>query len=179
MKRAAIAYLRVSTVEQTSGYGLDVQESAVRDYAKAAQLRLVDVVRDEAVSGTKGEDLRPGLAEVLVRIEDGEADVLLVPRLDRLARHLLLQETILARLTKLGKEVVSVAEPDIMAEDGQRTLIRQIFGAISQYEASVISARLRAGREMKNARGGYAYGRPAYGWRPSAVSWCRFRKSNR
>jgi DNA invertase Pin-like site-specific DNA recombinase len=165
MKRKTIAYLRVSTVEQKSGYGLDVQEKAVRGYAKANDLRIIGLVKDEAVSGTKGEDLRAGLAEALLRIEEGEADVLLVPRLDRLARNLVLQETIIRRLTDRGREVASVAEPDVMADDGQRTLIRQIFGAISQYEASLITARMRAGREMKAARGGYAYGRPRYGLR--------------
>jgi DNA invertase Pin-like site-specific DNA recombinase len=165
MKRRAIAYVRVSTVEQKSGYGLDVQEKAVRGHAKANALQIVDIVRDEAVSGTKGEDVRPGLAQAVVRIEEGEADVLLVPRLDRLARNLVLQETIIRRLADRGREVASVAEPDVMADDGQRTLIRQILGAIAQYEASLITARMRAGREMKAARGGYAYGRPRYGFR--------------
>ena len=165
MKRRAIAYLRVSTVEQKSGYGLDVQDKVVREHARTANLRLIDIVRDEAISGTKGEDLRPGLAEVLVRLEAGDADVLLVPRLDRLARSLVLQETVIKRLTKLGRDVVSIAEPDVMAEDGHRTLIRQILGAIAEYEAWIISARLRTGREMKRARGGYASGRPPYGFR--------------
>jgi DNA invertase Pin-like site-specific DNA recombinase len=165
VRRRAIGYLRVSTVEQKAGYGLDVQEKAVSAHAKANRWRLVDIVRDEAVSGTKGENLRPGLAQALVRIEEGAADVLLVPRLDRLARDLVLQETIIRRLADRGREVASVAEPDVMADDGQRTLIRQILGAIAQYEASLITARMRAGREMKAARGGYAHGRPKYGLR--------------
>jgi DNA invertase Pin-like site-specific DNA recombinase len=66
-----------------------------------------------------------------------------------------------------GKGVVSVAEPDITEEDGQRTLIRQILGAIAEYEGWLIRARLRAGREMKKAQGGYASGRPPYGYRAS------------
>jgi DNA invertase Pin-like site-specific DNA recombinase len=167
VKLRAVAYLRVSTVEQKSGYGLDVQEKAVRGHARDAGLRIVGVVRDEAISGSKGEDLRPGLAETLVRLENGDADVLLVPRLDRLARDVILQETILRRLIRTGKQVISVAEPDVDSLDGQRKLVRVILGAISEYEAWLIAARLRAAREMKKARGGYWAGRPPYGLRAS------------
>jgi DNA invertase Pin-like site-specific DNA recombinase len=167
VKPRAIAYLRVSTVEQKGGFGLDVQVAAIRSYAKAKGIRLVDVVRDEAVSGNKGEDLRPGLAQALMRIKRDEADLLLVPRIDRLARDLVLQETVIRELRKAGKDVLSVAEPDITEEDGQRTLIRQILGAIAEYEGWLIRARLRAGREMKKAQGGYASGRPPFGYRAS------------
>lgn len=163
--KKAIGYIRVSTVEQRSGYGLEVQEKAIRDFAKASGIRLADVVGDEAISGTKGEELRPGLAEALVRLKLGEADLLIVPRIDRLARDLILQETVIRDLRGVGRDVISVAEPDIGAEDGQRTLIRQILGAIAEYEGWLIGARLRAGREMKRARGGYAQGRPPYGYR--------------
>jgi DNA invertase Pin-like site-specific DNA recombinase len=165
VKPRAIAYLRVSTVEQKSGYGLDVQEKAIRTHARDAGLRIVGVVRDEAISGSKGEDLRPGLAEVLFRLDEGEADVLLVPRLDRLARDVILQETILRRLIPTGKRVVSVAEPDVNSGDGQRKLVRVILGAIAEYEAWLIAARLRTARDLKKARGGYAAGRPPYGLR--------------
>jgi DNA invertase Pin-like site-specific DNA recombinase len=164
-KRRAIAYVRVSTVEQISGFGLDVQEKAIRDYARDHGIRVLDIARDEGVSGTKGEEGRPGLAEALVRLEAGEAEVLLVARADRLARDLILQETVIRDLKRWERDIVSVAEPDLVAEDGQRTLIRQILGAVSQYEGWLIAARLRAGREMKRARGGYAAGRPPYGYR--------------
>lgn len=165
MKPRALAYLRVSTVDQTLGLGLDVQEATVLKHAKKAGFRIVDVVKDEAISGTKGEDLRPGLAEALLRIQEGEADILLIPALDRLARDLFLQETVIRKLAEMGKRVESVAEPDVMDGDGQRILVRQVLGAIAQYEASLIAARLRAGRDLKRARGGYAYGRPPYGYR--------------
>lgn len=165
MKPAAIAYLRVSTVEQKSGYGLDVQEKSVRGYARGRGLSLVDVVRDEALSGTTGPEVRPGLASALLRLQNGEATVLLVPRLDRLARDVILQETIIRQLEATGRRVESVAEPDIEAENGQRTLIRTILGAIAEYEATLIRARMRAGRELKATRGGYAHGRPPYGYR--------------
>ena len=50
-------------------------------------------------------------------------------------------------------------------DDPSRKLIRQILGAVSEYERSVIVMRLRSGRRRKNALGGYAYGAPPLGQR--------------
>jgi DNA invertase Pin-like site-specific DNA recombinase len=162
-RKRAIAYLRVSTADQVEGYGRETQEKAVRGYAKGQGIRLVDVVRDEGISGAKSDLLRPGLGDALVRLEAGEADALLVPRLDRLARDLVLQETIIARLTRAGREVLSVAEPDLNG-DHTRDLVRQILGAIAQYERALIAARMSAGKALKKAKGGYVGGRPRYGF---------------
>lgn len=104
------------------------------------------------------------------RYDQGDADVLLVPRLDRLSRDVILQEAIIRPLIRAGKQVMSVAEPDIDAEEGERKLVRVILGAIGEYEAWLIAARLRAARDMKRARGGYASGRPPYGFRASRGS---------
>lgn len=165
----AIGYVRVSTVEQTHGLGLDVQREAIRDHCKAAGLRLVRIEHDEGVSGSNGLDTREGLAHVLAALEgrDREADVLVVYRLDRLARDLVVQETTIARLDAAGIDVLSVTEPDVKADndDPTRTLIRQVLGAISQYEAAVIRARMEAGKAAKAARGGYVGGRPPFGYR--------------
>ena len=44
-------------------------------------------------------------------------------------------------------------------------MIRQILGAVSEYERSMIRLRLITGRKLKAQRGGYAAGSPAYGFR--------------
>lgn len=167
----ALGYVRVSTTEQLKGLGLDIQEEGIRDYAKANDLRLVEVHRDEGESGSNGLESRTGLAQALARLEDGEASVLVVYRLDRLARDLVLQETIIGRLGRTGAQVTSISEPDLGVGDADptRTLVRHLLGAISQYEGAVIRARLVAGRAAKRARGGYAGGRPAFGYRAESA----------
>ena len=45
-----------------------------------------------------------------------------------------------------------------------RVLIRQILGAVAQWERAVIRKRLAAGRAEKARQGGYAYGSPPFGW---------------
>jgi DNA invertase Pin-like site-specific DNA recombinase len=50
-----------------------------------------------------------------------------------------------------------VDDPD----DPSRKLIRQILGAVSEYERAMIPLRLRSGRHRKAKHGGFAYGAAA------------------
>src|SRR4029453_6892140 len=92
-----------------------------------------------------------------------------VPRLDRLAPDLVLQETLLAEVKRLGGRVYSATpgEDEFLADDPKdpsRRLIRQILGAVNEYERSMIALRMRGGRERKRAAGGYGgEGRPPLG----------------
>src|SRR5262245_2781111 len=167
-----VGYVRVSTREQAEhGYGLEVQERAVRAWARQHGHRLVAVHRDEGVSGSNGIDSRVGLPEALAAVRDRTAGGVVVPSLDRLARDLVLQETLLAEVKRLGGRVFSAtpAEDEFLADDPadpSRRLIRQIIGAINEYERSVITLRLRSGRQAKRDRGGYAGdGSPPFGWK--------------
>jgi DNA invertase Pin-like site-specific DNA recombinase len=166
-KARAIGYTRVSTDEQVLGNGLEVQEDAIRRYCKDQGLRLIAVERDEGISGSNGLDARLGLASSLARVEGDDADCLVVYRLDRLARDFVLQELLVNRLRERGKPIHSVMEPDIetVTNDPTKVLIRQIIGAIGQYERALIRGRMQAGKLVKEARGGYVGGQPGYGYR--------------
>lgn len=161
--RRVVGYVRVSTTEQIEGFGLEVQRSAIETYCRKRGFRLVHVLSDEGKSGANGLENRVGLAEALAFVERGEVKSLVVYRLDRLARDLLLQETIIARMRAAGARVLSVSEPDVESDDATRVLVRQVLGAISQYERAVIKGRMMAGKAAKVATGGYGGGRPAFG----------------
>jgi DNA invertase Pin-like site-specific DNA recombinase len=150
--------------------GLDVQEDAIREWALQGDYQLVDVLREEGVSGTKELEERPALLEAFSALREGRASILVVARLDRLARDLIVQEQLLAEVKRLGASVCSAStgeagyltdDPD----DPSRKLIRQVLGAVSEYERSMISLRLRSGRRHKASRGGYAHGSPPFGYR--------------
>src|SRR3954467_329038 len=83
-----LGYARVSTTEQGQhGAGLPAQESAIRVACEQRQWSLVDLIAD---AGASGKDLkRAGVREAIDRLGQGEADVLLVSKLDRLSRSLL------------------------------------------------------------------------------------------
>lgn len=166
-----VAYVRVSTDAQAErGHGLAVQETAVRDWAKEHGHRLVLVARDEGVSGGNHLSARLGLLAGLRALSDHRAEGLVVYRLDRLARDLIVQEQLLAEVRRLGARVYSTAasEDAYLADDPgdpSRKLIRQVLGAVSEYERAMITLRMQAGRVRKAELGGYAAGRPPFGFR--------------
>jgi DNA invertase Pin-like site-specific DNA recombinase len=164
-----VGYLRVSTDRQAEeGLGLEVQEAAIREWAEANGHHVVKVFRDEGISGSNGIETRVGLAEALELLGNG-AGGLVVYRLDRLARDLVLQEQLLAECWRSDAQVFSTskAEADYLENDPSdpsRALIRQVLGAVGQYERAMIRLRLEAGRKRKGAKGGYAYGGPPFGF---------------
>jgi DNA invertase Pin-like site-specific DNA recombinase len=166
-----VAYLRVSTDRQAEhGLGLEVQEAAIRKWAKANGHRIVSWHRDEGVSGSNGLETRDALPEVLAALQSRTAAGVVVYRLDRLARDLVLQEQLLGEIRRIGADVytTSAAEAGYLADDPDdpsRKLIRQILGAVNEYERAMIKLRLRSGRARKSHNGGYAYGPPPLGYR--------------
>ena len=163
--RNAFAYLRVSGKGQLEGDGFTRQSQAIQKYARANDLAIVDTFEEEGVSGTKELDDRPALQDLLAALRDGGVRVVIIEKLDRLARDLMVQETILSDLMKQGFEVVSVCEPDLCSTDPSRVLVRQIFGAIAQYDRAMTVLKLRGARQRKKAKEGRCEGRKAFGAR--------------
>lgn len=166
------AYLRVSTDKQVEhGYGLDVQRAAISAWAKTTGRKVVQWRVDEGVCGANGLENREALPLALGDLQDGTAGGLVVFKLDRLARDLIIQETLIAEVRKAGGEIFTTAagEAGYLADDPDdpsRKLIRQVLGAVNEYERAMIVLRMKAGRRIKASRGGYAgFGSPAFGQR--------------
>jgi DNA invertase Pin-like site-specific DNA recombinase len=160
----AHAYLRVSGKGQVEGDGFTRQLKAIREYAAAHDIKIVTVYREKGVSGTKESADRPAWSDLMTALHSNGVRMVVIERLDRLARDLMVQETIVADLRKNGFELVSVAEPDLMANDPTRILVRQMMGAVAQYEKSQIVLKLRGARVRKRAKEGRCEGRKPYGY---------------
>ena len=161
----AFAYLRVSGRGQIEGDGFKRQELAIRAYAEAHGYRVVKVFREEGISGTSELNGRKALLELLAKQANG-AQIVLIEKLDRLARDLMVQENLIADIQKRGFRLISVAEPDLLENDPTRKLMRQIIGAISEYEKQMIVLKLRGARDRAKAQHGKCEGRKLYGFRP-------------
>lgn len=166
----AIGYVRVSTETQLDGYGPEIQRAAIVALAESEGLQLVAIFSDDGICGAEDITVREGLADALDALASGVASVLIIPKLDRLARDLMVQESVLADAWRTGATVLSCSEtertycqPDDPS-DPARTLIRQVLGAVAAYERAMIRARLVAGRRRKLADVGYAGGPQPYGW---------------
>lgn len=163
------AYLRVSTSGQAERDTIATQREVVRDWCVENGVTLSGVFTDDGISGAEGLDRRVGLASALDEMRSG--DTLVVYRLDRLARDLLLQETLLGTIWRKGAAIVSCspAEAEHLADDPadpSRRLVRQIMGAVAEYERGMIRARTLAGRRRRQAMGGWVGGPVPYGFQP-------------
>lgn len=160
----AFAYLRVSGKGQVDGDGFTRQSEAIRHYAKTNGLRIVKVFREEGISGTVESAGRPAWADMMTLLHSNGVKAIVIEKLDRLARDLMVQEATIADLRKHGFTLISVQEPDLMASDPTRVLMRQLLGAVAQYDKSQIVLKLRGARMRKRAREGRCEGRKPFGY---------------
>lgn len=158
-----IGYMRVSTDEQaSSGLGLEAQRAALEYYAAVRGLSL-KCFEDAGLSGALPVAERAGLCAALASVKRGA--VLLVSRIDRLARSLVISEQICDQIEGRGARVVSVAGE---GTEASTPLMRQIFGAFAEEERRRIGARTSAALAAKRARG-EVYGQVPFGWRREGV----------
>jgi DNA invertase Pin-like site-specific DNA recombinase len=102
------------------------------------------------------------LLELLETVKESGGTVI-IEKLDRLARDLMVSESILADFQRKGVTVVSVAEPDLCSSEPTRILMRQMMSAFAQYEKSMIVAKLRGARQRTKAKTGRCEGVKPYG----------------
>jgi DNA invertase Pin-like site-specific DNA recombinase len=164
--RKAFGYLRVSGRAQVEGDGFPRQEAAIRAYAKAHDIKLVRLFQEKGVSGAKEITDRPSFVAMMEALHGDGVKLVLVESLGRLARDLMVQESILHDLKRHGFELVSVAEPDLCSDDPSRKLMRQIMGAFHEYEKQMIVVKLKAARQRTRLKLGSCEGRKPYGAYP-------------
>jgi DNA invertase Pin-like site-specific DNA recombinase len=106
----AVGYIRVSTEGQAiDGVSLDQQEAKIRGYCTLNEIELVSICSDAGLSA-KRADNRPELQQALAMIDNGQADALVVYKLDRLARCTIDALEIAQTLDKRGASLHSITE---------------------------------------------------------------------
>lgn len=152
----ALGYVRVSTAEQSaSGAGMDAQRSALRAEADSRGWDL-ELVEDAGYSAK--DTKRPGLASALARLEAGEADVLVVAKLDRLSRSVHDFTGVLAQAARQHWSVVCLdLGVDTSTPAGE--LQAHVVASMAHYERRLIGQRTRDGLAAKRAAG-VRLGRP-------------------
>jgi DNA invertase Pin-like site-specific DNA recombinase len=155
--RTALAYLRVSTDEQSAG--LEAQRTTIAAEATKRGLELVGEYVDEGVSGTTPPKKRPALSEALGVLSAGDADRLIVAKLDRLARSTIDALTIDACARSQGWALV-FGDLDIDTGTSTGQLVLANFAALAQFERDRIAERTREALAVKRAQG-VRLGRPS------------------
>ena len=167
MTTRTVAYLRVSTDKQAEhGVSLDAQRAKVEAYASLYDLKLVAVIVDAGASAKTLK--RDGLHRALGMLESGEADALLVVKLDRLTRSVRDLGALVERYFATGRwSLMSVSE-QVDTRTAAGRLVLNVLAAVSQWEREAIGERTAAAMAHKADRGEYTGGEAPYGWRVAA-----------
>ena len=173
----AFAYLRTSSA---GSVGADKdsdkrQRIAIQRFAKSAGHEIVAEYYDAAVSGADPVQARPGFAAMLERIEGNGGLVIIVETASRFARDLMVQEVGFAMLQGRGIQLIAVDSPGSFLDDTPTAkLIRQVLGAVAEFDKAMTVAKLRGARERKRKAGLKCEGRKSYAERaPEAVALAR------
>src|SRR5262249_37602551 len=130
---------------------------------KSAGMVIVEWFYDKAVRGADAVSERPGFAAMLDRIASNGVRTIIVESPDRFARDLAVQLAGHDHLRKLGVTLVPASAPDFFTEDTPTAvLVRQVLGAIAQFEKASLFAKLKAARERKSAPGARGGSRKSY-----------------
>jgi DNA invertase Pin-like site-specific DNA recombinase len=158
----AVAYMRTSSA---ANVGADKdsehrQRAAIEAFARAAGYEVVETFYDAAVSGADHIDARAGFAAMLKRIESNGVRTIIVETASRFARDLMVQEVGHLRLRERGVELIAADSPQSFIDDTPTArLVRQVLGAIAEFDKAMTVAKLRGARERKRATGVKVEGR--------------------
>lgn len=149
----AVGYVRVSTEEQgLRGVSLDAQAAAVQREVQRRQWAPAEIVREVGSAGAL--ENRPALVALLERLRAGEADVLVVARLDRLSRSTADFCVLLDRAAREGWQVLCLDPPVDMTSPFGRALA-QMSAVFAELERALISQRTREAVAAAKANGTY------------------------
>lgn len=152
--KTACAYYRTSSATNVGADkdSLKRQQDAVRACAAARGLEIVHEYYDAAVSGADAVDSRKGFSEML----SNGARTIVVENASRFARDLIVQETGYQMLKARGIELIAADSPDSFLSDGPTAvLIRQILGAVAQFDKATLVNKLRGARDRKSRELGH------------------------
>ncbi len=163
-----VGYVRHSKDEQGRRMSPALQRRAIEKWADAHDLS-VDAWHTDSAPGSAAISKRAGLQTALAAL--GPGAVLVVYRLDRLARDLELQLRLFRVVTGAGARIISTADEGTNGlgdDDPDAIFLQQLQGALAQRERGVLAARIRDGVRAKKAEGRKWCCHAPYGFRWSA-----------
>jgi len=164
-----VGYVRVSTMHQEDKVSLEAQPDELRRYCEARGFDLVKVVSEVESAYAVPFEERPGGKLALAAIEAGEADGIIVAKLDRAFRS---TQDAIATVEQWGKQNVSFVCIDFLNgrpleqidDDPLARFTFTIFAGLAQFTRDTIAANTRRALEYKQSVGEWV-GRVPFGFR--------------
>ncbi len=154
-------YARISTDEERQPNSLEAQAHRLAAFVDSQPGWRIERRYQDQFTGTVLE--RPALTRLLQDAKLGRFDLLLVYRVDRLARSIRGLAQIIDELAQAEIVFRSATEPFDTGTPAGRMMM-QMLGVFAEFERALIVERIVAGQERKAARGGWCGGRRPYGY---------------
>jgi DNA invertase Pin-like site-specific DNA recombinase len=151
--RKAIGYVRVSSEEQArEGLSIEAQIKKIQAYCDFKELELVAIIKDEAVSGFKPLEKRPGGKELLDAIANNKAQNIIAVKLDRLFRN---TGDAIAKSNDFQSKQIDLHLLDIDVDTSTATgrIFFTIIAGLAQFERDITGERTKAVLDMKRKEG--------------------------
>ncbi len=162
MARVAL-YTRVSTEEQAmEGTSLDLQLEQIKEHCNRQGWQVARQYCDPGFSG-KNDD-RPGLRQLLSEARSDVFEIVVVSRLDRLARKLRLLLELEETLKDNDVSLYSIRE-NIDTSSAIGRAVFQVLGLTAEWEREAMIERTRGGRLQRYKEGRWGPGNVLYGYR--------------
>jgi len=144
-KRVAI-YVRVSTDLQTT----ENQERELRQVAERHDWHVVEVFRDNGISGAK--DRRPGLDALLKGVAQRDFDMVAAWSVDRLGRSL---QNLISLLGELHAKRVDLYlhQQGLDTSTPAGRAMFQMMGVFAEFERAILRERVKSGLSRARAQG--------------------------
>jgi DNA invertase Pin-like site-specific DNA recombinase len=156
-----MGYIRVSTDgQEASGLGLTDQTEKIRAYCSLYDLELVEIHKDAA----SGKNLlRSGLQDALSALRRGEAEGLVVAKLDRLTRSVRDMGGLLDEYFRDAFDLFVVAE-QIDTRTASGRFVLNLLTSVAEWERETIGERTRAALTVKKSKGEKLGGKVPFGF---------------
>lgn len=148
----AVGYIRVSTEEQAKeGVSLDNQIERIKSYCNYKGYGLLEVIKDEGISGGKNRD-RKGFVRLLERLEENDFDAVVLYSLERISRDMLTLLCLEKLFDEYNVELHTVeGEIDTSTPDGFMGFAMRAF--LGEMERRQVKYRTKRAMEYKKRKG--------------------------
>jgi len=166
MTEEAVGYVRVSTNEQAEGgVGLADQEERIRSYCRMAGLDLVQLVKDNGITGAKPLASRPGGIRLLKAVKARKVKNVVALKLDRLFRDAVDALTQTRAWDKQGValHLIDMGGQTLNSRSAMGRLFLTMTAAFAELERNLIAERTAAALQHKK-RHRQAYSPTPYGF---------------
>jgi DNA invertase Pin-like site-specific DNA recombinase len=144
----AALYVRVSTTGQT----VENQIRQLRAVARRHGWQVAGVFKDEAISGAKGREKRPGLDKLLEAVMRRDVDLVAAWSVDRLGRSLQDLLTVLGEIHAKGCDLY-LHQQGIDTRTPSGKALFQMMGVFAEFERAMMVERVKSGLARAREQG--------------------------